>query len=159
MAVDLTDPEPAVFRQKSATPGLPSWRRRAWSIAGLVLLLLVVIIGATAAGSAKITPAELGQAWLDRLAGAGTYSAAGTIVMDIRLPRALLATLVGAALAVAGAAYQGLFRNPLADPYLIGVAQGGALGATAGFLIPGLALAAGVWSIPLLCWRLRCSAV
>jgi iron complex transport system permease protein len=111
---------------------------------------MLVIIGATAAGSADISPAEVGLAWLNRLSGISMVSAVGTIVMDIRLPRALLAALVGAALAVAGAAYQGLFRNPLADPYLIGVAQGGALGATAGFLIPGLALAAGIWSIPLL---------
>jgi iron complex transport system permease protein len=59
-----------------------------------------------------------------------------TIIFDIRLPRILLAGLVGAALATAGATYQGLFRNPLADPYLIGVAQGAALGAVIGFLLP-----------------------
>ena len=59
--------------------------------------------------------------------------------MDIRLPRIILAGLVGAALAVAGATYQGLFRNPLADPYLIGVAQGAGLGA-----IPGLSAADGL---------------
>jgi iron complex transport system permease protein len=59
-----------------------------------------------------------------------------TIIIDIRLPRVVLAGVVGAALAVAGATYQGLFRNPLADPYLIGVAQGAALGAVVGFLLP-----------------------
>jgi iron complex transport system permease protein len=63
-------------------------------------------------------------------------SATESIVLDIRLPRILLAGLVGAALAVAGASYQGLFRNPLADPYLIGVAQGAAVGAAVGFLFP-----------------------
>jgi iron complex transport system permease protein len=72
------------------------------------------------------------------------------IVIDIRLPRVLLAGLTGAALAVAGATYQGLFRNPLADPYLIGVAQGASLGAVAGFLlsIGGILLGAGI--IPVL---------
>jgi len=70
-----------------------------------------------------------------------------TIIFDIRLPRLLLAGLVGASLAVAGATYQGLFRNPLADPYLIGVAQGAALGAVTGFLLPVSWQAA---SIPLL---------
>ncbi len=54
----------------------------------------------------------------------------GTIVWDVRLPRVLLAGAVGAALATAGATYQGVFRNPLADPYLIGVATGAALAAT-----------------------------
>jgi len=63
-------------------------------------------------------------------------SGTATIVMDIRLPRVILAGLVGAALAMAGATYQGLFRNPLADPYLIGVAQGASLGAVIGFLLP-----------------------
>jgi iron complex transport system permease protein len=52
-----------------------------------------------------------------------------TILFDIRLPRTLLVAITGAALAGSGAAYQGLFRNPLADPYLIGVASGAGLGA------------------------------
>jgi iron complex transport system permease protein len=52
-----------------------------------------------------------------------------TIMMSIRLPHAILAMFTGAALASSGAAYQGLFRNPLADPYLIGVASGAGLGA------------------------------
>jgi iron complex transport system permease protein len=58
------------------------------------------------------------------------------IVTGIRLPRIILAGFVGAALAVAGAVYQGLFRNPLADPYLIGVSQGASLGAVIGILLP-----------------------
>ena len=53
-----------------------------------------------------------------------------TIIWQLRLPRVVLAGVVGAALAVSGATYQGLFRNPLADPYLIGVASGAGLGAT-----------------------------
>src|SRR5438552_4146795 len=65
-------------------------------------------------------------------------------------PRVLLAGLVGAALALAGATYQGLFRNPLADPYLIGVASGAALGATVAIALrlPGglYALGATQWA-------------
>src|SRR5881397_195296 len=53
-----------------------------------------------------------------------------SILWDIRLPRVVLGALVGAMLAVAGASYQGVFRNPLADPYLLGVAAGAGLGAT-----------------------------
>jgi iron complex transport system permease protein len=58
------------------------------------------------------------------------------IITGIRLPRILMAGAVGTSLGTAGATYQGLFRNPLADPYLIGVAQGAALGAVAGFILP-----------------------
>jgi iron complex transport system permease protein len=65
-----------------------------------------------------------------------------TIIWDIRLPRVIMAGLTGAALAVAGAAYQGMFRNPLADPYLTGISQGAALGAVAGFLLPAAVPAA-----------------
>jgi iron complex transport system permease protein len=69
--------------------------------------------------------------------------------MEIRLPRVILAGLVGAALGTAGATYQGLFRNPLADPYLIGVAQGASLGAVIGFLLPTTWHVLGVGIVPL----------
>ena len=58
------------------------------------------------------------------------------VVLQIRLPRVLLGALVGASLAVAGATYQGMFRNPLADPYLIGVAAGAGLGAVIALALP-----------------------
>jgi len=73
-----------------------------------------------------------------------------TIILEIRLPRVVLAGLVGGALSLAGATYQGLFRNPLADPYLIGVAQGAALGAVVGFLLPSPWHNMGFGIIPLL---------
>ncbi|MDC0035489.1 iron ABC transporter permease, partial [Chloroflexi bacterium] len=57
-----------------------------------------------------------------------------TIIWNIRFPRVVLALLVGASLGISGATYQGLFKNPLADPYLIGVASGASLGATIVFL-------------------------
>jgi len=59
-----------------------------------------------------------------------------TILWEIRLPRVAMGALVGAALSVAGATYQGLFRNPLADPYLVGVAAGAGLGATLAMAAP-----------------------
>jgi iron complex transport system permease protein len=76
-------------------------------------------------------------------------SSLATIIIDIRLPRVILAGLVGAALAIAGATYQGLFRNPLADPYLIGVAQGASLGAVIGFLLPAAWNLSGFGLIPI----------
>ena len=63
------------------------------------------------------------------------------IVMDLRLPRALIAISVGAALSIAGAMMQGLFRNPLADPGLLGVSSGAALGAASVIVIG--------WTLPM----------
>lgn len=67
-----------------------------------------------------------------------------SILYEIRAPRVIMGSLVGAVLAVGGAAYQGVFRNPLADPYLLGVAAGAGLGATVGF---GVGVSSGVVTI------------
>lgn len=71
-----------------------------------------------------------------------------TILLDIRLPRTVLIALTGASLAGSGAAYQGLFRNPLADPYLIGVASGAGLGAVIAMSINFPDTMLGMFSIP-----------
>jgi len=79
-----------------------------------------------------------------------------SVLYEIRLPRVALGAIVGAVLAGAGAAYQGVFRNPLADPYLLGVAAGAGLGATVAFawlgdgdLVPILAFVGGLGSVAL----------
>jgi iron complex transport system permease protein len=87
--------------------------------------LILMLIMSMAIGSVLIPPAELWRALTDP-ASNETFR---TILLNIRLPRTILIALVGAALAGSGATYQGLFRNPLADPYLIGVAAGAGLGA------------------------------
>jgi iron complex transport system permease protein len=103
-------------------------RRRATA---LVLLALAAALGLSLAiGSVFIPPADL---WAV-LAGRGSATAS-TILLKIRLPRTVLIALTGMALGGSGAAYQGLFRNPLADPYLIGVASGAGLGAVAAMSI------------------------
>src|SRR5512143_215190 len=89
-----------------------------------LLALLGAVVLSLAIGSVFIPPAELWRV----LRWEGTTSAT-QILWAIRLPRTVLIALTGAALSGSGAAYQGLFRNPLADPYLIGVASGAALGA------------------------------
>ena len=73
--------------------------------------------------------------------GASGWFASETILWRLRLPRALLAAAVGAALATAGAIFQGLFRNPLADPFVVGVSGGAALGAVTAII---LGLTAGI---------------
>jgi iron complex transport system permease protein len=88
-----------------------------------MLLLLAVLLLALAAASTFGTAAV---SWRDALSGEPT---AQTVIFDIRLPRALLAALVGAALAAAGVTFQTLLRNPLADPFILGVSGGAACGA------------------------------
>ena len=122
-------------------PGYFTRRRtRLYSILGLAALLVVVAVLAATVGSVQIPLLTTFRILVSKLPlveiAENWPSAIGTIVLEIRLPRVILAGLVGAALATAGATYQGLFRNPLADPYLIGVAQGASLGAVIGFLLP-----------------------
>jgi iron complex transport system permease protein len=92
----------------------------------IFFLLIVAVILSVALGSIFIPPIDLFHALFDPASINSTFS---TIVYEIRLPHTLLIALTGAALAGSGATYQGLFRNPLADPYLIGVASGAGLGA------------------------------
>jgi len=128
-------------------------RRRAYAILGLLFLLGASVALATAVGSVDIPWATVGGllfSWLPWIDPPRTPGPLATIVLDIRLPRVILGGLVGAALAVAGATYQGLFRNPLADPYLLGVAQGSALGATIGFLLPFSGTVMGLGLVPVL---------
>lgn len=99
----------------------------------LAALLLAALLAA-AIGSVSIPPRTVAGLLLARLSPVWVttdYPATfTTILFDIRLPRVALMALTGASLAAAGATYQGLFRNPLADPYLVGVASGAGLGAT-----------------------------
>jgi len=88
------------------------------------LFLLIAFILSLAIGSVFISPAEMWKI----LQGIGDQTFT-FIIWQIRLPRTVLVALTGAALSGSGAAYQGLFRNPLADPFLIGVASGAGLGA------------------------------
>lgn len=123
-----------------STVYLAGRRRKIISMIVLSAALLLIIAVATTIGSVHIPLGTTFKVILDKLPFVNithTWTdGTGTIIFDVRLPRVILAGIVGAALAVAGATYQGLFRNPLADPYLIGVAQGASLGAVIGFLLP-----------------------
>ena len=100
---------------------------------GLAVLAAIGIF-AIAIGSVYIPPWTVARILLDSaplIDVSQTWPDAwDTIVWQLRFPRIILAGMVGAALAVSGATYQGLFRNPLADPFFLGVAAGAALGAT-----------------------------
>ena len=119
-----------------AAPRSPR-RRAVLALGGTGLALLLALILGVAVGAVPLSPGAVVATLLDRAAGvvgghvggalSGTDAA---VLLQLRLPRVVLAALVGAGLAVAGAAYQGVFRNPLADPYLLGAAAGAGLGAT-----------------------------
>ncbi len=106
----------------------------------LSLTLLVTILIAVSFGSTPIPVSTIAQVLLN---GTGLFHFARhwdptteLIIWQIRMPVVIGAALVGAALAVAGALFQGMLRNPLADPFLIGTSSGAALGATVAFVLP-----------------------
>jgi iron complex transport system permease protein len=118
--------------------------RRHLAPAVVAVAVAVAVLGFGAAlllGPAGIGPGAVFGELVDRLpfveVDSGLSAREAAIVWELRLPRATLGALVGATLAVAGAAYQGVFRNPLADPYLLGVAAGAGLGATAAIVTVG----------------------
>jgi len=128
------------MEQSARTAVLTGLRRRAtWARSlrvaayplALAVLAFAVMLG-TAIGPVGIGPAEVMKVLFRHLLQLNVDVApvSDTIVWEIRLPRVLLAGLVGGTLAYSGAAYQGVFRNPLADPYLLGVAAGAGLAAT-----------------------------
>lgn len=98
-------------------------------IISLLLLLAISIFVALCLGTIAFSPGETLSALLN-VAPGDKQQQASLIVGEIRLPRALLGAIVGAILAASGAVMQGLFRNPLADPSLIGVTAGASLGAS-----------------------------
>ncbi|MCL5997906.1 MAG: iron ABC transporter permease [Chloroflexi bacterium] len=125
-------------RGKTARVAAPPWAMA--NGARPRMLIIIVALGvvaiallSTGVGSVFIPPLTVIKVLLSHLplfqVQVDAPSTYGAILFDIRLPRVALVALTGAALATSGTAYQGLFRNPLADPYLIGVAAGAGLGA------------------------------
>ena len=115
------------------SPGRGTTARAARATLVAAVLLLIALAVGVSVGPAGLSLPDVAGALLTRLPWhphLGVPAIDTDIVWQIRLPRVVLGALVGAMLAGGGAAYQGVFRNPLADPYLLGVAAGGGLGAT-----------------------------
>jgi iron complex transport system permease protein len=131
----------ALASARAGVAGRQRIARRPVLLAGLGLVaLFVVLVAGVAAGSVFVPPGDTLAILAHRLLGldlATTWTRAEeTIVVDLRLPRVLTAMTVGAGLAVAGATFQGVLRNPLADPYVLGTASGAALGAAVAVIVP-----------------------
>jgi len=110
--------------------------RHGLALAGLGVAAVAAILLSTRYGAVGMNLAEV----LAAIRGSGD-PATVTIVRELRLPRAVLAALVGGALALSGAGFQALLRNPLAEPYVLGVSSGAAVGAVAWIAAGGLAIA------------------
>src|ERR1700742_3935619 len=109
-------------------------RLRPVVLAGALVLLLAVLLGSVLLGAVDLgTGRVLGEGWAELTGGPSPLSVQeSAILWQLRVPRVVLGALVGAALASSGAAYQGVFRNPLADPYLLGAAAGAGMVTTIG---------------------------
>lgn len=121
------------MRQEMAVEGgrfvVGQWTKRGSVILGFSAVLILSLVMALAWGSVSISLDEVVAVFWRRLTGGEANRLQEAILLQIRLPRVFVAALVGGALALAGAVMQALFRNPMADPGIIGVSSGGALGA------------------------------
>ncbi|MGA3526447.1 FecCD family ABC transporter permease [Melissospora conviva] len=131
---------PAGGRNAAARLPRPARLGPAWIVGGVVAVLVALVAG-VAFGPVSLPPGSVALELLNLIPGvrldSGLDEREIAIITELRLPRAVLGVLVGATLAVAGACYQGVFRNPLADPYLLGVAAGAGLGVTALIALAG----------------------
>ncbi len=114
--------------------------------AALAVLTVMSIVVSVAFGAEDIPFSDVWRVVVGRFTGATAHTGYDTIIWELRLPRSVLAACVGAGLALAGALMQALVRNPLAEPYLLGVSAGAAVGATAVITLGALS-ALGVWAL------------
>ena len=129
----------------SNTPGRATLSRTVVVCVLLLALLVIVLVVAAVIGSQSL-PLASSLCALPGKSNCGLSSDERAILFDIRLPRILLAGAVGMCLAAAGAGYQALLRNPLAEPYLLGVSNGAAVGTMTALVFFG----AHEWSRPVM---------
>lgn len=125
----------------------PERSRRFVVLAALAAALVVAVTAGVAFGAVPVSPRDIIGAIGRALSGHGG-GVSDAVVWDLRLPRVLLAALVGASLATAGVLYQALFRNALADPYILGVSSGAGLGATIALVAVGTTTMGVVVGVP-----------
>jgi iron complex transport system permease protein len=156
--VPLHQPQPSPVRSSDGPQQVSRGSRRSQrqlgraglscpaAIAGGAVVLAIAITAGVGVGSVSLSPAQVWRVLADRLAGRHSGTVADEIVWQIRLPRVLLAAVVGAALTTAGTVVQALVRNALADPFLLGVSSGASVGATA-VLLFGVFGSLGLWAL------------
>jgi len=142
--------DPVATDVPSELVGLPRlpWT---WTASAVLVLVFAMVVGLLV-GPAHLDAATVARSIASRLpllhVAPPTDHVADAILWSLRLPRVVLGALVGGMLALAGAAYQGAFRNPLADPYLLGAASGAELGATIAIAVAGGSTVLGAGVVP-----------
>ncbi len=126
--------------------------RWAITMVSLALALIAIAIMAIGIGSTSISPDRIVSAifsndFLRVITGQHASNPINAVVLEIRLPRIFIASLVGASLAVAGTAMQGIFRNPMASPYILGLSSGAAFGASLAIVL-GFSVISGAFAVP-----------
>lgn len=125
-------------------------KRAIFILTANLLFLFAVSIISIGIGTAQITPLQIMDNLLGRFytAEVPLTRSQELIIFQVRLPRILTGLLVGASLSLSGTAYQGLFKNPMADPFILGVSSGAGLGATIALILRSQ-VALGLWATPL----------
>ena len=147
---------PEATRPLAASPLAQAAERRARRVAlvfgGVGALLIAGVLASVASGAVALSPGQALAVLAERLGVTLPWSFSeqqAAVLLSIRLPRVLMGVVVGAGLAVSGAVLQGLFRNPLADPGLVGVSSGAALGAAVAIVLgAAVATPAAAWLGP-----------
>lgn len=121
-----------------------------WALLALFLVMIATTAASTRYGAMDFSFHEMAAAVWDRLSGGGGLSLDQRIFLELRVPRAILCLLVGASLGVGGTLMQGLFRNPIVEPGLVGTSSGAAFGAALFYVFGGLLRTdLGAWTLPL----------
>ncbi|MET8882825.1 FecCD family ABC transporter permease [Streptomyces rubiginosohelvolus] len=125
----------------AGAPGAPRFTRRATATAAAFAALLLAVLLSLAVGARSIAPGEVVDALLH-----GGHSDAAEVIRTMRVPRTLIGLMVGAALALAGTVLQGITRNPIADPGILGISQGASVAVVMAIAFAGVHTLTGyVW--------------
>lgn len=124
---------------------LSEHRRRGRIVPVLIPVLIILILTSAAVGSADLSPISVFTALLGKLAGHETSATTDVIIWNLRMPRILMGLIAGIALGSSGAVMQGVLRNPLADPYILGISSAAGFGASLA-IVMGKGILAGSWA-------------